>query len=98
MNSACCRAHPQGSEHMTIPFTQHFDARLPAVAAPVRITSFYDVQVFTRRWVIRDKDPTLKVLLRKLEKANSAALIEEAMGTFKRELSSRSLLPETAEK
>ena len=78
---------------MTIPFTQHFDARLPAVANPVRITSFYDAQVFTRRWVIRDKDPTLKVLLRKLEKANSAALIEEAMGTFKRELSVRALLP-----
>ena len=79
---------------VTIPFTQHFDARLPAVAAPVRITSFYDAQVFTRRWVIRDKDPTLKVLLRKLEKANSAVLIEEAMGTFKQALSSRALLPE----
>jgi hypothetical protein len=78
---------------MTIPFTQHFDARLPAVARPVRITSFYDAQVFTRRWVIRDKDPTLKVLLRKLEKANSAVLIEEAMGTFKQELSVRALLP-----
>ena len=83
---------------MTIPFTQHFDARLPAVAAPVRITSFYDAQVFTRRWVIRDKDPLLKVLLRKLEKANSAALIEEAMGTFKQELSARALLPEAAVK
>ena len=52
-----------------------------------------DAQVFTRRWVIRDKDPTLKVLLRKLEKANSAVVIEEAMGTFKQELSSRALLP-----
>jgi hypothetical protein len=59
----------------------------------VRITSFYDAQVFTRRWVIRDKDPTLKVLLRKLEKANSAVLIEEAITTFKQELSSRALLP-----
>ena len=78
---------------MTIPFTQHFDARLPAVANPVRITSFYDAQVFTRRWVIRYKDPTLKVLLRKLEKANSAVLIEEAITTFKQELSSRALLP-----
>ena len=78
---------------MTIPFTQHFDAKLPAVANPVRITSFYDAQVFTRRWVIRDKDPTLKVLLRKLEKANSAVLIEEAISTFKQELSSRALLP-----
>jgi hypothetical protein len=78
---------------MTIPFTQHFDALLPAVAAPVRITSFYDVQVFTRRWVIRDKDPSLKTLLRQLERANSAALIEAGMGSFKQALSKRALLP-----
>ncbi|HEY4981074.1 MAG TPA: hypothetical protein VII24_03820 [Pseudolabrys sp.] len=81
---------------MTIPYTQHFDARLPAVAAPVRITSIYDAQIFTRRWVIRDKDPLLKVLLRKLERANSAALVDEAMGTFKKELSTRALLPSAA--
>jgi len=30
------------------------------VARPVRITSFYDAQVFTRRWVIRDKDPNFE--------------------------------------
>ena len=78
---------------MTIPFDQHFDAWLPAVAAPVRITSIYDAQIFTRRWVIRDKDPTLKALLRKLERANSAILIEEAMASFKATLSERALLP-----
>jgi hypothetical protein len=78
---------------MTIPFTQHFDAWLPAVAAPVRITSIYDAQIFTRRWVIRDKDPALKALLRKLERANSAVLIEEAMASFKGTLSERALLP-----
>jgi hypothetical protein len=38
---------------MTIPFAQHFDARLPATEAAVRITSIYDAQIFTRRWVIR---------------------------------------------
>jgi hypothetical protein len=81
---------------MTIPFTQHFDAYLPAVAAPVRITSIYDAQIFTRRWVIRDKDPSLKILLRKLEKANSAVLIDEAMGYFKQELANRALLPTAA--
>jgi hypothetical protein len=80
---------------MTFPFTQHFDALLPAVAAPIRITSFYDAQVFTRRWVIRDKDPNLKVLLRKMEKANSAALIDEAIESYKQELSVRALLPRT---
>ncbi len=79
---------------MTIPFTQHFDALLPGVALPVRITSHYDAQIFTRRWVIRDKDPLLKVLLRRLEKANSTVLIDEAMSSFKRELAQRALLPE----
>lgn len=77
---------------MTIPFVQHFDARLPAVAAPVRITSIYDAQIFTRRWVIRDKDRDLKTLLRKLEKANSSDLIDAAMVDFKRALSARALL------
>ena len=60
---------------VTFPFAQHFDARLPAVEAAVRITSIYDAQVFTRRWVIRDKDRDLKALLRKLERANSATLV-----------------------
>ncbi len=78
---------------MTIPFSQHFDAWLPAVAAPVRITSIYDAQIFTRRWVIRDKDPTLKLLLRQLERANSAVLSGEAMESFKLALSVRALLP-----
>ena len=81
---------------MTMPFTQHFDARLPAVAAPVRITSIYDAQVFTRRWVIRDKDRDLKALLRKLERANSAALIDQAISDLKQALSLRDLLPKAA--
>jgi hypothetical protein len=78
---------------MTIPYTQHFDALLPDLAAPVRITSIYDAQVFTRRWVIRDKDRDLKALLRALEKADSAVRINEAMERFKRALSLRALLP-----
>ena len=78
---------------MTIPFVHHFDASLPAVAVPVRITSIDDARIFTRRWVIRDKDRGLKVLLRKLETANSGASIDEAIGEFKRALSARALLP-----
>jgi hypothetical protein len=46
-----------------------------------------------RRWVIRDKDRNLKVLLRKLERANSVALIDDAMEDFKQALSARGLLP-----
>lgn len=80
---------------MTVPYTRHFDACLPAVAVPVRITSIYDAQIFTRRWVIRDKDRELKALLRKLERANSARLIEQAMNDFKQTLSVRGLLPST---
>ena len=78
---------------MTFPFVQHFDARLPAFEAAVRITSIYDAQVFTRRWVIRDKDRNLKALLRKLERANSAQLSDDAMTAFKQALSMRDLLP-----
>jgi len=78
---------------MALPYTQHFDALLPAEAAPVRINSLYDAQVFMRRWVIRDKDPALKALLRQLERANSAALIDAGMGSFKQALSLRALLP-----
>jgi len=78
---------------MTLPFTHHFDARLPNVATAVRITSIYDAQVFVRRWVIRDKDPRLKILLRKLERANSSVLINEAMEDFKRALAAHALLP-----
>ena len=83
------------TSEMTMPFTQHFDAWLPSIDKPVRITSIYDAQVFTRRWVIRDKDPLLKVLLRKLEKANSAALIDEAMGSFKQTQAERALAPKS---
>jgi hypothetical protein len=81
---------------VTIPSAQHFDALLPAVAVPVRITSIYDAQIFTRRWVIRDKDRDLKFLLRKLERANSTVLIEEAMGSFREALAARALLPVAA--
>jgi hypothetical protein len=78
---------------MTIPFTQHFDALLPDVAMPVRITSINDAQIFTRRWVIRDRDPSLKLLLRQLERANSTALIDEGIECFKKALTGRMLLP-----
>ncbi len=77
---------------MTLPFTRQFDAQLPGVAAAMRITSLYDAQVFTRRWVIRNKDRNLKSLLRTLERANSAARIEEAMDEFKRALAAHALL------
>ena len=81
---------------MTFRYERHFDARLPLVATPVRITSLYDAQVFMRRWVIRDKDRNLKALLRTLERANSGARIEGAMEEFKRALAEHALLPKHA--
>jgi hypothetical protein len=73
-------------------FPQYFDARLPCVAGAIRITSIYDAQIFVRRWVIRDKDRNLKVLLRRLERANSIALVDDAMRDLKHALSARGLL------
>jgi hypothetical protein len=73
-----------------------FDASLPNLDRPVRIKSFYEAQVFVRRWAIRDKDPSIRVLLRKLERANSATTANSAIQELKRELAARGLLPATA--
>ena len=75
------------------PIETVFDANLPNLSRPVRIRSFYEAQVFVRRWAIRDKDPLIRVLLRKLEKANSAVTANSAIQDLKRELASRGLLP-----
>jgi hypothetical protein len=71
---------------------QHFDACLPQVAKSVRITCLHDAQVFARRWVIRDKDPALKALVRCLEKARSAETSANALQELKSALESRGLL------
>jgi len=78
---------------MSLPFAQHFDACLPGIAQPLRITSLYDAQVFARRWVIRDKDPALRALRRRLERANSSAQGYEAIAEFKTALMARGLFP-----
>ena len=70
-----------------------FDANLPNLSQPVRINSFHDAQVFVRRWAIRDKDRSIRVLLRRMERANSSETAGSAMQELKRELSARGLLP-----
>jgi hypothetical protein len=75
-------------------FAGVFDANLPDLARPVRINSFFDAQVFVRRWVIRDKDPAMRVLLRRMEKANSSEAVAAAIKEVKRELAVRGLLPD----
>jgi hypothetical protein len=49
------------SKHMSLPQTDYFDANLPGASQTVRIASLYDAKVFVCRWVIRDRDPALKV-------------------------------------
>ena len=77
---------------MSPPQTNYFDANLPGADKAVRIASFYDAKLFVRRWVIRDKDPALKALLRHMEKANSLATADSAIGQLQQALSSRGLL------
>ena len=78
---------------MSLPFAQHFEACLPGIVQPLRITSLHDAQVFARRWVIRDKDPALRALLRRLERANSSAQAYGVIADFKTALMARGLFP-----
>jgi hypothetical protein len=71
-----------------------FDANLPNFSRPVRINSFFDAQVFVRRWAIRDKDRVIRVLLRRMERANSSEAANSAIQELKRELAARGLLPD----
>jgi hypothetical protein len=71
---------------------QHFDACLPRLATSIRIASLHDAQIFARRWVIRDKDPELKALVRRLDRVQSAERTASALGELKSALASRGLL------
>ena len=70
----------------------YFDAGFPGATQTVRVTNFHEAKVFARRWVIRDKDPALKVLLRHMEKANSSATAESAIRQLKQALACRGML------
>jgi len=91
---AACRTQPCGACPMYYVDDQQFDACLPQVARSVRITCLHDAQVFARRWVIRDKDPALKALVRCLEKARSAETSASALLELRSALASRGLLPQ----
>jgi hypothetical protein len=71
---------------------QNFDACLPRLTEAVRIRTLHDAQVFARRWVIRDKDPALKALVRRLERAGSAENAASALGELRSALAARGLL------
>jgi hypothetical protein len=77
---------------MDVPPPDSFEASFPGASRSVRIASLHDAQVFARRWVIRDKDPALKALLRHMEKANSSATADVAIRQLKQALASRGML------
>ncbi len=63
--------------------TPPFSARLPGLAQQIRIATFQDAMIFTRRWTIRDKDRALKKVLKRLERANSSESAERALNEMK---------------
>jgi hypothetical protein len=77
---------------MTMPPDDYFDAGFPGATQVVRIANLHEAKVFARRWVIRDKDPALKALLRHIEKANSSATADVAIRQLKQELARRGML------
>ena len=70
----------------------YFDANLRGASQTVRIASLYDAKIFVCRWVIRDRDPALKALLRNVEKAKNFAMTESAIQQLTQALASRELL------
>jgi hypothetical protein len=77
---------------MSVPPLSFFEASFPGTSQHIRISSLHEAQVFARRWVIRDKDPALKALLRHMEKANSSAMADSAIQQLKQALASRGML------
>jgi len=77
---------------MSVPSDDYFDAGFPGATQTVRVTNLHEAKVFARRWVIRDKDPALKALLRHLERANSGATADSAVQKLKQALACRGLL------
>ena len=81
---------------MSLPPSDYFDASFPGAIQVVRIASFHEAKIFARRWVIRDKEPALKVLLRRMEQANSSATADSAIRELKQALARRGMLVTTS--
>ena len=75
-----------------VPGAYEFAAYLPRLAAPVQIRTYADAQVFVRRWAIRDKDPLVRDLARRMGRANSSEHINRAMRELRHELAARGML------
>src|SRR6516225_10709111 len=81
---------------MSLPPSDYFDASFAGATQVVRIASFHEAKIFARRWVIRDKDPALKALLRRMEQANSSATADSAIRELKQALACRGMLVTTS--
>jgi hypothetical protein len=81
---------------MSLSQTAYFDANLPGASQTVRIASLFDAKVFVCRWVIRDRDPALKALLKDVEKAKNFTTTESAIRQLTQALVSRGLLVTTS--
>ncbi len=77
---------------MSVPPIGYFDAGFPGATQVVRMTNLHEAKIFARRWVIRDKNPALKALLRHLERANSTATADSAVRQLKQALEIRGML------
>jgi hypothetical protein len=81
---------------MSPPPSYYFDASFVGATQVVRIATFHDAKIFARRWVIRDKEPTLKALLRRMEQANSSVTEDSAIRELKQALACRGMLVTTS--
>jgi hypothetical protein len=74
---------------------QEFEAMLPRLSTPVRITSFHDALVFVSRWTIREKDLEVQRLLRRMQRANNLNDADILVRELKQKLAAKGLLPRT---
>jgi hypothetical protein len=81
---------------MSLPPSDYFDASFAGATQVVQIASFHEAKIFARRWVIRDKEPALKALLRRMEQANSSATADSAIRELKQALACRGMLVTTS--
>jgi hypothetical protein len=81
-----------GGSVSNIHIPREFDAMLPRLSTPVRISSFHDAMVFVSRWTIGDKDPEVRGLLRRMQRANNSKEVDILVGELKHKLATRGLL------
>jgi hypothetical protein len=72
---------------------QEFEAMLPRLNTPVRISTFHDALVFVSRWTIREKDLEIRGLLRRMQRANSWKEADILVRELKHKLAVKGLLP-----